>query len=67
MERGTGGEIWITDAIIACMEDLPTHGVVVDAERYDAGVPEGMFGATLHQAAKNPVMRQMIVDFAAKL
>ena len=65
--RGAGGEIQLTDAIIDCMDDLPTHGVIVDATRYDAGVPEGMFGATLHQAAKDPVMRQMIVDFAAKL
>ncbi len=65
--RGAGGEIQLTDAIVDCMDDLPTHGVVVDAARYDAGVPEGMFGATLHQAAKDPTMRQMIVDFAAEL
>ena len=65
--RGAGGEIQLTDAIIECMDELPTHGVIVDATRYDAGVPEGMFGATLHQAAKNPTMRQMIVDFAAEL
>ena len=67
MERGAGGEIWLTDAIIACMDDYPTHAVTVEATRYDAGVPEGMFGATLHQAAKDPTMRQMIVDFAAEL
>lgn len=67
MERGAGGEIWLTDAIIACMDQYPTHAVTVDATRYDAGVPEGMFGATLHQAAKDPTMRQMIVDFAAEL
>ena len=65
--RGAGGEIQLTDAIIDCMGKLPTHGVIVDAVRYDAGVPEGMFGATLHQAAKDPTMRQMIVDFAAEL
>ena len=65
--RGAGGEIQLTDAIVDCMDDLPTHGVIVDAARYDAGVPEGMFGATLHQAAKDPTMRQMIVDFAAEL
>ena len=65
--RGAGGEIQLTDAIIECMDELPTHGVIVDATRYDAGIPEGMFGATLHQAAKNPTMRQMIVDFAAEL
>ena len=65
--RGAGGEIQLTDAIIECMDELPTHGVIVDATRYDAGVPEGMFGATLHQAAKNPTMRQMIIDFVAEL
>ena len=65
--RGAGGEIQLTDAIIECMDELPTHGVIVDATRYDAGVPEGMFGATLHQAAKNPAMRQMIIDFVAEL
>ena len=67
LRRGAGGEIQLTDAIIECMGDLPTHAVVVDATRYDAGVPEGLLGATLHQAAKDSVMRQMIVDFAAEL
>ncbi len=67
LRRGAGGEIQLTDAIIECMGDLPTHGVVVEASRYDAGVPEGLLGATLHQAAKDPVMRQMILDFAAGL
>lgn len=43
------------------------HGLVFDAVRYDAGVPEGMFGATMHQAAKNATMRQMILDFASDL
>ena len=66
-KQGAGGEIQLTDAIIECMADNPTHAVIVDADRYDAGVPEGMFGATLHQAAKDPTMRQMIVDFAAQL
>ena len=66
-KQGAGGEIQLTDAIIECMADKPTHAVIVDADRYDAGVPEGMFGATLYQAAKDPTMRQMIVDFAAQL
>ena len=65
--RGAGGEIQLTDAIIECMDDYPTYGVVVEAARYDAGVPEGMLGATLHQAVKDPAMRQMIVNFAAEL
>ena len=65
--RGAGGEIQLTDAIIECMDGYLTHGVIVDAARYDAGVPEGMLGATLHQAAKNPAMRQMIIDFVAEL
>ncbi len=67
LRRGAGGEIQLTDAIIDCMDSLPTHGVIVDAERFDAGVPEGMFGATLYQAAKDPAMRQMIIDLAKEL
>ncbi len=65
--RGAGGEIQLTDAIIECMDEYPTYGVIIDAYRYDAGVPEGMFAATLHQAAQDPQMRQMIIDVAARL
>ncbi len=67
LRRGAGGEIQLTDAIIDCMEHNNTYGVIVDAARYDAGVPEGLFGATLHQAANNPAMRQMIIDFANEI
>ena len=67
LRRGAGGEIQLTDAIIECMADFPTHAVTVDATRYDAGVPEGLFGATLHQASKNPTMRQMILEFADEI
>ena len=67
LRQGAGGEIQLTDAIVDCMEHNNTYGVIVDSARYDAGVPEGMFGATLHQAANNPAMRQMIVDFASEL
>ncbi len=67
LRRGAGGEIQLTDAIIESMNEFPTHGSIVDAVRYDAGIPEGLLAATLHQAAKDPAMRQTIVDFAANL
>ena len=67
VEPGAGGEIQLTDAMIACLGRSPVHGLVLDAVRFDAGVPEGMFAATLHQAAKDPAMRQMIIDLATRL
>lgn len=67
LRQGAGGEIQLTDAIVDCMEHNNTYGVIVDATRYDAGVPAGMFGATLHQAANDPSMRQMILDFADEI
>ena len=67
LRQGAGGEIQLTDAIVDCMEHNNTYGVIVDAARYDAGIPEGMFGAALHQAANNPAMRQMILDFANEI
>lgn len=67
VEPGAGGEIQLTDAMVACIGNEPVHGVELMADRFDAGVPEGMFGATLYQAAKDATMRQMILDFAAEL
>ena len=67
VEPGAGGEIQLTDAMAECIGDEPVHGVELRARRFDAGVPEGMFGATLYQAAKDATMRRMILDFAAEL
>lgn len=66
-QRGAGNEIQLTDAIVECMADSDIYGVILDSDRYDAGVPEGMFAATLHQASSDPVMRQMILDFAERI
>ena len=67
VEPGAGGEIQLTDAMVACIGNEPVHGIELSAQRFDAGVPEGMFGATLYQAAKDATMRQMILDLAAEL
>lgn len=67
VEPGAGGEIQLTDAMAACIGKSPVHGIELAAQRFDAGVPEGMFGATLYQAAKVETMRQMIVEFAEQL
>ena len=67
VQPGAGGEIQLTDAMAACLGQLPVHGLVLDALRFDAGVPEGMFAATLHQGSKDPAMRQMIIDLAKEL
>ncbi len=66
-QRGAGGEIQLTDAIIEYMSDHQVYGAIVETNRFDAGVPEGMLGATLYQAAKDAEMRQQILDFADAL
>ncbi len=65
--RGVGNEIQLTDAIVECMEDFSVYGSIIEGARFDAGVPEGMFGASLYEASKNATMRQMIIDLAKKL
>ena len=67
VSAGAGGEIQLTDAMVATLGVEPVHGVLLNSVRFDAGVPEGMFGATLYQAAKDDEMRRMIVEFAATL
>ena len=67
VEPGAGGEIQLTDAMVACIGNEPVHGIELSVKRFDAGVPEGMFGATLYQAAKDATMRRMILDLAAEL
>lgn len=66
-QRGAGNEIQLTDAIADCMGDHPIYGAIIEGARYDAGIPEGMFGATLHEASKLPSMREMIIEVAQRL
>ncbi len=65
--RGAGNEIQLTDAIAECMKEDAVYGTIIEGQRYDAGVPEGMFAATLHEAMNNDVMKQMILDAAARI
>ncbi len=40
-EIGVGGELQLTDAMDSLVKEEPMYGVVVDAERFDAGNPLG--------------------------
>lgn len=55
-QRGTGGEIQLTDAIQALMEAQPVHGYAFEGTRYDAGTPMGWLRASVELALARPDM-----------
>jgi UTP--glucose-1-phosphate uridylyltransferase len=52
--RGAGGEIQLTDAIEALMEEQPVHGYAFEGTRYDAGTPMGWLKASVELALARP-------------
>jgi UTP--glucose-1-phosphate uridylyltransferase len=52
--RGAGGEIQLTDAIEALMEEQPVHGYVFEGTRYDAGTTMGWLKASVELALARP-------------
>lgn len=49
-ERGVGGEIQLTDAIAAMMEDSPVLACAFEGRRYDCGSRRGFLRATIDYA-----------------
>ncbi len=52
--RGAGGEIQLTDAIEALMQEQPVHGYAFEGTRYDAGTPMGWLKASVELALARP-------------
>jgi UTP--glucose-1-phosphate uridylyltransferase len=50
-ERGAGGEIQLTDAMGAGIEQVGFHGFLFRGRRFDCGTPAGLLRASLHVAA----------------
>lgn len=67
--KGAGGEIQLTDALSAMIQDFPFHGVRFDGERYDCGNRRGFLEANIAFALARDDMREdvvaMIKRFAA--
>lgn len=57
---GAGGEIQLTDAIAALLGESPVLAHRFDGHRFDCGSKAGMVRATLHFAAKDPELRQLV-------
>jgi UTP--glucose-1-phosphate uridylyltransferase len=53
-QRGSGGEIQLTDAIQALMEEQGVYGYAFEGERYDAGTTMGWLKASVEIALARP-------------
>jgi len=53
-QRGAGGEIQLTDAIQALMDEQSVFGYAFEGERYDAGTTMGWLQATVELALQRP-------------
>jgi UTP--glucose-1-phosphate uridylyltransferase len=63
-QRGSGGEIQLTDAIEALMEDQQVYGYEFEGVRYDAGTTMGWLQASVELALQRP---DLAADFRAYL
>jgi UTP--glucose-1-phosphate uridylyltransferase len=65
---GSGGEIQLTDAMAAMLDDgTPVHGIVYRGHRYDTGMPLGYLQAVVQIAVQRPDLgdefRQWLTEF----
>jgi len=56
-ETGSGGEIQLTDALLASIGQLPFHAVQAAGDRFDCGSKAGFVNATIHAALRRDDMR----------
>jgi UTP--glucose-1-phosphate uridylyltransferase len=62
--RGSGGEIQLTDAIAALMEEQAVYGYEFEGTRYDAGTTMGWLKASVELALQRP---ELATEFRAYL
>jgi UTP--glucose-1-phosphate uridylyltransferase len=59
-ESGIGGEIQLTDALLASIGELPFHAVRTTGQRFDCGSKSGFVDATIHEALGRNDMREHV-------
>lgn len=59
-ETGAGGEIQLTDALLATIGELPFHAVRTTGERFDCGSKSGFVDATIRAALGRNDMREHV-------
>jgi UTP--glucose-1-phosphate uridylyltransferase len=65
--RGAGGEIQLTDAIEALMEEQPVYGYEFEGTRYDAGTTMGWLKASVELALQRPDLGPEFRDYLKAL
>jgi len=66
-QRGAGGEIQLTDAIKALMEEQPVYGYAFEGTRYDAGTTMGWLKASVELALARPDLGPEFADYLRDL
>jgi UTP--glucose-1-phosphate uridylyltransferase len=61
--RGSGGEIQLTDAIEALMQEQSVHGYAFEGTRYDAGTTMGWLKASVELALARPDLGVEFADY----
>jgi UTP--glucose-1-phosphate uridylyltransferase len=66
--RGVGGEIQLTDAIAALLDESPVLACAFEGRRYDCGSPGGFLEATIDYAlAREDLRDDLLAHMAARL
>ena len=64
---GAGGEIQLTDAMAAMVEQEPFYGVRFAGRRFDCGSPAGYLQATIACALERPALEQDLLSFMRRI
>jgi UTP--glucose-1-phosphate uridylyltransferase len=66
-EKGTGGEIQVTDSMLALLKKQPFYAVEYEGRAFDCGSKPGFLAANIAYALERPDLRDAVIDEIKKL
>jgi len=66
-EKGTGGEIQVTDSMLALLKKQPFYAVEYEGRAFDCGSKPGFLAANIAFALDRPDLRDAVIDEIKKL
>lgn len=66
-QRGSGGEIWLADALVKLMQQREVYAYEFDGTRYDAGNKLDFLRATIELALADPQLGPPFRDYLARV
>jgi UTP--glucose-1-phosphate uridylyltransferase len=66
-EKGTGGEIQVTDSMLALLKKQPFYAVEYEGRAFDCGSKAGFLAANIAYALERPDLRDAVIDEIKKL